>query len=379
MPHHASARKDHYRVAIIGGGPAGSACALALAQRGVTDTLLIESGEYDQFRIGESIPPESRRFFQALGIYQDFLAEDHLPCYGSCSYWGSDKRGYNDSLLNPLGHGWHLDRRKFNRFLAHKAGQAGVELLTDTSLAASEELAGSGFLLHIGRTGSSTQANTSASIHADYVIDATGSRGLFARQRGSKKIGADPLVCLAARYAIQDHDQAVSKLTHLEAVEHGWWYAARLPDDTLLLTFSSDADTVKTMGLHKPDNWLALLDAASNTKVLTRGTVQLDAGIHRFPAPSYCLDRPCGDKWLAIGDAASAYDPITSQGIIKSLANALLAGHTTGQWMTGDTLDPGRFAQTIAAEYQQYLAMRRYFYQLERRWPDSIFWRRYQA
>lgn len=379
MPHHASARKDHYRVAIIGGGPAGSACALALAQRGVTDTLLIESGEYDQFRIGESIPPESRRFFQALGIYQDFLAEGHLPCYGSCSYWGSDKRGYNDSLLNPLGHGWHLDRRKFNRFLAHKAGQAGVELLTDTSLAASEELAGSGFLLHIGRTGSSTQANASASIHADHVIDATGSRGLFARQRGSKKISADPLVCLAARFAIQDHDQAASKLTHLEAVEHGWWYAARLPDDTLLLTFSSDADTVKTMGLHKPDNWLALLDAASNTKALTRGTVQLDAGIRSFPAPSYCLDRPCGDKWLAIGDAASAYDPITSQGIIKSLANALLAAHTIEQWMTGDTLDPGLFAQTIAAEYQQYLAMRRYFYQLERRWPDSIFWRRYQA
>jgi flavin-dependent dehydrogenase len=133
------------------------------------------------------------------------------------------------------------------------------------------------------------------------------------------------------------------------------------------------------MGLHKADNWLALLDAAPNTKKLTHGTVRVDADIRSFPAPSYCLDAPCGDGWLAIGDAASAYDPIISQGIIKSLANALLAANTVQHWIAGDTLDPGRFSHTIMEEYRQYLAMRRYFYQLEGRWGDSGFWRRYRV
>lgn len=102
--------RQRYRVAIIGGGLAGCACALALAQHGVYDVLVIEAGDYAQFRIGESIPPEANRLFQALGIAQEFFAEAHAPCHGSCSWWGSDKRGYNDALLHPLGHGWHLER-----------------------------------------------------------------------------------------------------------------------------------------------------------------------------------------------------------------------------------------------------------------------------
>ena len=58
---------ERCRVAIIGGGPAGSACALALARRGVRDVLLVEGGDQSRFQIGESIPPDSRPALRALG------------------------------------------------------------------------------------------------------------------------------------------------------------------------------------------------------------------------------------------------------------------------------------------------------------------------
>ena len=369
---------QRYRVVIVGGGPAGCACALALAQRGVPDILVVEAGDYSQFRLGESILPEAFRLFQTLGVDQEFLREGHAPCYGSCSYWGSDKRGYNDALMNPLGHGWHLDRRKFNLFLAAQARRRGVELLANASLAASAAARGPGFVLQLAL---GTPAHRrSASIHADFVVDASGTRAAFARQRGSRKLGTKPQVCLAARFTFPHRDQQRaserSSLTHLEAVEDGWWYGAHLPDDSLLLTFNSDATTVKTRQLQQPERWMAQLSAAANTAALAHGAVPLAdmGGILSCPAPSYCLDHLGDDGWLAIGDAAAAYDPITSQGIVKAIANGIAAAD-----VIAGAADARLYAQSVKAQYRRYLALRHACYGWERRWPDAPFWKRHHA
>lgn len=362
--------RQRYRVAIVGGGPAGCACALALAQHGVHDVLVIEAGDYTPFRIGESIPPEANRLFQALGIAQDFFAEAHAPCHGSCSWWGSDKRGYNDALMHPLGHGWHLERSRFNGFLARQARLRGTEVLLHASLAASAPADGGGFALQLV-LGSAAQPQQ-ATIHADLVVDASGTRAVFARQRGSRKVETLPLVCLAMRFAVPEGSR--SGLTHLEAVEHGWWYGAHLPDATLLLAFYSDAATVRAQRLQHAGRWLAWLAQAPNTAALARGAAPLAGGVQSFPAPSYCLDRLHGDGWLAIGDAASAFDPVTSQGIVKALANGMaaagaIAGHAS----------LGAVAQTVAHRYAQYLALRQQYYGWEQRWPAAPFWRQLHA
>ena len=370
MPFDTEPGQQRYRVVIIGGGPAGSACALALAQRGVADILMLEAGDYSQFRIGESIPPESWRALQALGIEQAFLQEGHAPCYGSCSYWGSDKRGYNDTLMNPLGHGWHLDRCKFNCFLVTQAHNRGVHVLINAWLTGSAPAVGTGFVLHLALGAQASQRSTR--VHADFVVDASGTRAVFARQRGSRKLSTLPLVCLAARFALTDSAKQRSSLTHLEAVEHGWWYGAHVPEAGLLLAFYTDAATVKAQRLQQPERWMTLLEAAVNSARLLHHTAPLSGSIWSFPAPSYCLAPLCGAGWLAIGDAASAYDPITSQGISKALANGLLAAETISK-QSGSQ----RFAHSVEVAYQYYLSMRRYLYGLEQRWPDAPFWKKH--
>ncbi len=386
-------RKSNYRVAIIGGGPAGCACALALAQAGVTDIVIVEAGDYSQFRIGESIPSEALLLMQALDIDQAFLQENHAPCFGNCSYWGSDKRGYNDAIMNPLGHGWHLDRSKFNLFLAMQASERGVHLLPNTKLSRSIPDA-TGFNLAL--TQHSEKNKNSLTIHADFVVDASGTRAVFARQRGSFKLNDLSLVCMAARFPVLNHEKLNheklnheklnhknerSGLTHLEAVEQGWWYGAHLPDQSLLLTFYSHAATVKARRLQHTENWLALLAAATNSMQMINNNKSFDnkmlsdvrvaGGIQSFVAPSYCLNQISGHSWLAIGDAASAWDPITSQGISKAIANGIAAAQVIG--------NPGEeftFAQTIKKMHQDYLAMRSQLYQLEQRWPESSFWKK---
>ena len=384
--------KSNYSVAIIGGGPAGCACALALAQAGVTDIVIIEADDYSHFRIGESIPPEALLLLQALGVDQAFLQQNHAPCFGNCSYWGSDKRGYNDTIMNPLGHGWHLDRSKFNFFLAMQASERGVHLLPNTKLSGSIPDA-AGFNLAL--TQNSSKNKNPIIIHADFVVDASGTRAVFARQRGSFKLNDLSLVCMAARFPVLNHDQLNgeklndeklnhnnerSGLTHMEAVEHGWWYGAHLPDRSLLLTFYSHASTVKAQRLQHTENWLALLAAATNSMQMLNnstasvGGCQAAGGIQSFVAPSYCLNQISGRNWLAIGDAASAWDPITSQGISKAMANGIAAAQAIG-----NLNDEFTFAQTIKKMHQDYLFMRSQLYQLEQRWPESSFWKKQHA
>jgi flavin-dependent dehydrogenase len=87
------------------------------------------------------------------------------------------------------------------------------------------------------------------------------------------------------------------------------------------------------------------------------------------------LDKLCGDQWLAIGDAASAYDPITAQGIAKSLMNGISAAKAIQNQMNGNPRAIEEFEQALRIQYRQYLEMRHHFYCLEQRWPQSEFWR----
>lgn len=115
-----AAARDDFKVVILDGGPAGCASALSLIAAGVEpeSLLVVKASRFERDRIGKSIPPDTRSLFEALGVLPSFLAEAHEPCYGSASSWGSDELGSNDFLYNPYGNGWHLDRRRFDAWLA---------------------------------------------------------------------------------------------------------------------------------------------------------------------------------------------------------------------------------------------------------------------
>src|SRR5881394_2045937 len=58
----------------------------------ITRALIVEAGRHEDARIGESVPPDTRRLLGELGVLDDFLAEAHEPSLGSCSSWGSERR-----------------------------------------------------------------------------------------------------------------------------------------------------------------------------------------------------------------------------------------------------------------------------------------------
>jgi flavin-dependent dehydrogenase len=355
-----------FDVVILGAGPAGCATGLAVAQRGVTRSLIVAPRHPEGFRIGESLPPDTARLLGELGVFDDFLEERHEASLGSCSSWGSDALHYNDFLFNPFGSGWHLDRRRFDDFLARKAVERGLQMRLGTRLERVERAA-PGFRLWL-----SNGDNTQGAVEARFVVDATGMRSSFARKVGARRLVLDRLLCIVGFLELAD---ASSRLTTLEAVDYGWWYAARIPDGRVAIAVASDPEIIKERGLNLIEGWVAHL-RRTNHIAAEFASPRLVGRLLASAAPSARLDLVAGEGWLAVGDAASVFDPISSQGIFKALADGIEAAGAITAALDGSTAPLGAYQSMVADRFDAYWRTRDEFYRMERRWPGAPFWRK---
>ena len=359
----------HYHVAILGGGPAGAAVALSLRQHAPALSLAIfESSAYDQPRIGETLPPTVQPLLAQLGVWEGFLAAGHLPAYGTCSAWGSAELASNEFIFHQFGRGWHLDRRRFDALLARAGEKRGVALFALSTVTQTQKCEEGRWRLTV-RNG-----NERFSVEAAFVVDATGRRAAFAVRQGAKKIICDQLLgafvflkCGAA--------PMMDTYTLVEAAEDGWWYSALLPDAGLVAAWMSDADLIKKRRWKEPARWFEQLQKTAHTRrrllpaePLTRPTLHA--------AYSQRLDRVTGERWLAVGDAAATFDPLSSQGIFKALRSGILAAYAIGDLFKGDCSGLTKYQALAAREFAEYLKTRVEFYGQERRWPDAPFWQR---
>ena len=292
-----------------------------------------------------------------------------MPC--SCSCWGADALGYNDFLFNPQGYGWHLDRMRFDAFLAGKVLERGCAVRPGTRFESCSRVAG-GFRLRLGGDHGRRE------VGARFVVDASGMRSCFARRMGAGRRFLDRLICVTACFE-QTGSAVFSRLTMLEAVEYGWWYAARLPDNRLAVAVASDAAIVKHNALRGRDGFLAHLERTSHISAELAGWRFVEGSQITCAAPSFFLDEVAGPGWLAAGDAASAYDPISSQGIYKALSDGIRAGRAIAASLAGSEVMLGEYQASMEDRFQHYVDGRNFFYGLERRWPTSSFWITRQA
>ncbi|WP_369688936.1 tryptophan 7-halogenase [Streptomyces sp. Wb2n-11] len=93
----------------------------------------------------------------------------------------------------------------------------------------------------------------------------------------------------------------------------------------------------------------------------------------RAPAHSARLDRAWGDGWIAAGDAAAAFDPLSSQGILTALTTGLAAAQALDAHLRGDPATLTRYGQQVDAAY---LHNHRIAYRQETRWAGHPFWAR---
>lgn len=128
----------------------------------------------------------------------------------------------------------------------------------------------------------------------------------------------------------------------------------------------------------KQDDCLGYQKALNATSFVGPALARLsltDIRYQTLPIHSGILEQMEGNGWMAIGDAASSYDPVMAQGIYKALADGVAAGKTIASFFNDGGQLEDSYSRHIKNRYQRYLQAKAHIYSLEQRWPDAPFWR----
>ena len=137
--------------------------------------------------------------------------------------------------------------------------------------------------------------------------------------------------------------------------------------DTLTVTLLSDSDLSR--------GGADVLEAASLTRTrLARAGAGAESPLHIGQRPA-STGSPVG-AGVPIGDAASAWDPLSGSGVTRALVAARRAARDV---LADPTEQENSANESVADDSRVHNAERRRFYGAETRWASRLFWRRRRA
>ncbi|MEP5155275.1 tryptophan 7-halogenase [Planktotalea sp.] len=345
-----------FQVAVIGGGPAGAVAARLLATAGM-QVALIERGRKRSFKAGETLPPVANPVLRRLGLWS-LLTEGHMRCPGNRSAFGSEALVDLDFIRSANGAGWHLDRIKFETALQKQAIESGVNFHRNA-------------LVGLKREGTVWDIPLADGSHltANFVIDASGGARAVLRRLNVAEARYDQL---AACVGIYQCDVQQDHRTIVEATQDGWWYSAGLPKGQRAVMYFSDTD-LESYGQVRKSFDVELSKTRFVCREVQRSNALGAPDIFVEPAYSAHAAQVAGPGWLALGDAAMRFDPLSSQGLWTSFLGAEKA---VSAILDGSESTLRGYAGWCTETFRSYLSERSKYYEMELRWPHLEFWQR---
>jgi flavin-dependent dehydrogenase len=353
-------------VVVIGGGPAGSALTIHLARAGCP-VILLERTAYSDFRVGESFSPSVIPYLSRLGVRAAFQDTGPVPVHGVQSAWSGEALEASTFLTSPYLNGWHVDRACFDAMLSDAAQQAGAFVCRQALVREVERNSEGRWCV----TASSPAGEVRFVSH--FLVDATGRSARLASHLGVKRESVDRLVAVTRIFEEPLDCEILPSL--VEAHPLGWWYSAGLPGRRVVVTLFTDSDLCAKEKLTHLSEWSRALGESTHTRQRLAGCIP-SPWFRVLPAASHCLHKAAGDSWVAIGDALIGRDPLSSSGIGFALASAERAASVLHALASGDGEAADRYSLDVCADFRCYLEQRRAYYEMERRWTESPFWKR---
>jgi flavin-dependent dehydrogenase len=289
-------------VCVIGGGPAGSASAIRLAQLGHR-VVLVERAPRGRAHVGESLPPSILPLLDALGVREHVEAAGFLRPRDTLVQWAGALRDTRTHASHAAEPGFQVDRGRFDALLLDAAAAAGVTLIQPVAADAPQ------------RDGPRMRVplRDGREIHTQWVVDARGRRAT-----------AGPAPRTAALYAYWPAAGGDDARTRVESGLDAWYWGAPLPDGSFNATVFIDA--ARCAGLDRGARhalYRALLARSALLRPVLGGAVPADVRV--CDATAGLAPDPAADGVLRVGEAAFTIDPLSSQGVQAALRGGLQA------------------------------------------------------
>lgn len=340
------------QVAIIGGGPAGSALAIFLRKRGI-DCVIFEKEKFPRFHIGESLLPESMVMFEKLGIQDEIKAAGFLPKPGATFVYDQidfDEPPtppatihFRDAMFGTPPQAVNVMRSEFDDLLLRKAAAAGAGLHEECTV---NDLVRDGRGRVTGLT-ATLKDGTALECAADFVADCSG-QGSFI----SKKFavwGDDPeghaRAAFFCQYAgVRREAGADEGNIVLVFGEQRWYWLIPMKNGITSVGVVVSKEILNRHWQGDAAGFYGTLLADSSEVTDRLKNARRTETVRSIQNYSYESRVFSGEGWVLVGDAAAFLDPIFSTGVSIALRGAELAAVAIAKGLATGDRSPALFA-----------------------------------
>jgi flavin-dependent dehydrogenase len=315
-------------VLVIGGGPAGSAAATVLAERGHRVALL-EKARHPRFHIGESLLPANLPLFERLGVAEEIRsigmqkwgAEFVSPWHGR-----GETFQFADGWNKSLPFAYQVRRSQFDAILIRRAAHQGAQVIEGCRVQDVEFLpGGEGARIHAEHDDGRTE-----SLQARFVVDASGRDTFFGNRLHAKH--RNRRHNSSAMYAHFKGARRYSEAKRAGNIsiywfEHGWLWFIPLADGAtsvgaVVWPYYAKSRTV-------PVREFFLSTIAMCAPLAERlESAEIVSEVEATGNYSYACDRSYGDNFLLVGDAYAFIDPMFSSGVMLAMISGIAGAET---------------------------------------------------
>lgn len=333
-----------HRILVAGGGPAGAAAALGLNALGY-DVCVVSAPR--PFAALEGV---SERVISAMRAAGFRSALQHIaPPSARTVTWNGNTSAANTEAL--------IDRQKFDAALLDDLQAQGVRVLRERISALSEQA--DGWLLSTA---------SGQLIRGDFLLEA---RGRAAPAAGTARLRSAETLALLQYWQAQPG----AAWSAVQSLPMGWVWLAQRADGRRYLQLTLDAATALPDKASLPAWCRARVAHLPRLQAFMQGAETADF-YARTSTQILCQDLSA-ERWLRIGDAAMAVDPMSGNGIFQALSSALQAPavvHTILAKPQQAALAQDFYRQRVEGLFFRFARTGRDFCRLEQQWPQQPFW-----
>lgn len=336
---------------MAGGGPAGAALAIRLAQLG-RSVAIVEKAVFPRRHVGESLTGGLMPLLDVLGLRSQVESAGFLRSdYATVNWAGQTRR---TSLHTG---GLQVDRAVFDRILLRAAASYDSVRVFQPCRIVDRELRDGTW--HIRLDGG-------RQLYARHLADAAGRAGVLSHKKTAW--GAPTYAVYAYWKGVRSREAD----TLVEAGDSAWYWGAPLPGGDFNATVFVDRDRAT------PAEYLKLIEASELMAPLIGGDARCGE-IRVCDATPYSDEEPLLRGWIKTGEAAVSIDPLSSQGVQTAVGTALHAAlvlNTVMQEPADTELARGFYRDRLRESTAFHASAARRFYREQSDFHGGEFWKR---